>query len=104
MLSLFGRGVTFDLRAANPCLPVLDPRTFTLMPELPDITVYIEALDKRVLGERLESVRIHSPFLLRTFEPPLAEASGKTVRSLLRHRQTDRTGTRRRSLAGAASR
>ena len=54
------------------------------MPELPDITLYIEALDKRILGERLESVRIQSPFLLRTFEPPLAEAAGKTVRSLRR--------------------
>jgi formamidopyrimidine-DNA glycosylase len=54
------------------------------MPELPDITLYIEALDKRILGERLESVRIQSPFLLRTFEPPLAEAAGKTVRLLRR--------------------
>ena len=47
------------------------------MPELPDITLYIEALDKRILGERLESIRIQSPFLLRTFEPPLKEAEGK---------------------------
>ena len=54
------------------------------MPELPDITLYIEALDKRILGERLESVRIQSPFLLRTFEPPLKEAEGKTVRTLRR--------------------
>jgi formamidopyrimidine-DNA glycosylase len=54
------------------------------MPELPDITLYIEALDKRILGERLESVRIQSPFLVRTFEPPLAETAGKTVRLLRR--------------------
>jgi formamidopyrimidine-DNA glycosylase len=54
------------------------------MPELPDITLYIEALDKRILGERLESVRIQSPFLIRTFEPPLIETSGKTVRMLRR--------------------
>jgi formamidopyrimidine-DNA glycosylase len=54
------------------------------MPELPDITLYIEALDKRILGERLESIRIQSPFLLRTFEPPLKEAEGKTVRTLRR--------------------
>jgi formamidopyrimidine-DNA glycosylase len=54
------------------------------MPELPDITLYIEALEKRILGERLEAVRIQSPFLLRTFEPPMAEAVGKTVRSLRR--------------------
>jgi formamidopyrimidine-DNA glycosylase len=54
------------------------------MPELPDITIYIEALAKRILGERLESVRIQSPFLLRTFEPPLDEAFGKTVRAIRR--------------------
>ncbi len=41
------------------------------MPELPDITVYLEALEKRILGERLLKVRINSPFLLRTFDPPL---------------------------------
>src|SRR5882724_4539491 len=40
------------------------------MPELPDITVYVEALEKRIAGARLERVRIVSPFLLRTVEPP----------------------------------
>ncbi len=54
------------------------------MPELPDITVYIEALDKRVLGQRLERVRIVSPFLLRTVEPPVAGAEGKKVVELRR--------------------
>src|SRR3977135_3549546 len=41
------------------------------MPELPDITVYVEALRQRILGAKLESTRITHPFLLRTFEPPL---------------------------------
>ncbi|HTR25150.1 MAG TPA: DNA-formamidopyrimidine glycosylase family protein [Terriglobales bacterium] len=54
------------------------------MPELPDITVYIEALEKRILGKRLERVRIASPFLLRTANPPLAGAEGKTVGELRR--------------------
>ena len=54
------------------------------MPELPDITVYIEALEKRVLGQRVERVRIVSPFLLRTVEPPVASAEGKKVVALRR--------------------
>ncbi len=54
------------------------------MPELPDITVYIEALERKVEGARLEAVRIQSPFLLRTFEPALDEADGKTVREVRR--------------------
>ncbi|MGB6385140.1 MAG: DNA-formamidopyrimidine glycosylase family protein [Terriglobales bacterium] len=54
------------------------------MPELPDIVVYIEALEKRILGERLDRVRIASPFLLRTATPPLANAEGKTVVKLRR--------------------
>ena len=54
------------------------------MPELPDITVYMEALEKRILGERVERVRIVSPFLLRTVEPPVASAEGKKVVALRR--------------------
>ena len=49
------------------------------MPELPDIVVYVDALKKRILGERLVRVRVASPFLLRTVTPPLAEAESKTV-------------------------
>jgi len=49
------------------------------VPELPDITLYIEALVQRVCGARLESVRISHPFLLRTFEPPLSELNGRKV-------------------------
>jgi formamidopyrimidine-DNA glycosylase len=54
------------------------------MPELPDIVVYIEALEKRILGQTLERVRIVSPFLLRTASPPLSMAEGKTVQQLRR--------------------
>ena len=54
------------------------------MPELPDITIYIEALQRRVVGERLDRVRVHSPFLLRTFDPPLESVNGKQVREIRR--------------------
>jgi formamidopyrimidine-DNA glycosylase len=54
------------------------------MPELPDITIYVEALERRILGERLDAVRIHAPFLLRTFDPPLDSVRGTTVREIRR--------------------
>jgi formamidopyrimidine-DNA glycosylase len=54
------------------------------MPELPDIVVYIEALESRILGRQLERVRLGSPFLLRTITPPLPDAHGKTVVALRR--------------------
>lgn len=49
------------------------------MPELPDITIYIEALQARLLNQRLEKIRLGNPFLLRTFEPPVRDAEGKKV-------------------------
>jgi len=54
------------------------------MPELPDIVVYLEALERRIRGHRLERIRILSPFLLRTALPPITAAEGKTVASLRR--------------------
>jgi formamidopyrimidine-DNA glycosylase len=54
------------------------------MPEYPDVTVYIEAIGRRVLGRPLERVRLNSPFLLRTFDPSIAETEGRTVRELRR--------------------
>jgi len=54
------------------------------MPELPDLTVYLEALDRRIVGQRLERVQIVSPFLLRTAEPPLQSAHGRRVNALRR--------------------
>jgi formamidopyrimidine-DNA glycosylase len=49
------------------------------VPELPDITVYIEALERRLQGARLESTRITHPFLLRTFDPPISALYGRRV-------------------------
>src|SRR5258705_3713773 len=54
------------------------------MPELPDITVYIEALERRILDRPLAGVRLGSPFVLRSVEPPLAAFGGKVVRRLSR--------------------
>lgn len=54
------------------------------MPELPDITVYIEGLRERVLGEPLEHVRVVSPFLVRSFDPPILDARGRAVREIRR--------------------
>jgi formamidopyrimidine-DNA glycosylase len=55
-----------------------------LMPELPDITAYIRALETRVLGQTLERVRIAGAFLLRTVEPPLSSVEGRTVQKIRR--------------------
>jgi len=54
------------------------------MPELPDIAAYITALESRILGEPIEHVRLASPFLLRTVEPPIASVEGRKVRDLRR--------------------
>jgi formamidopyrimidine-DNA glycosylase len=54
------------------------------MPELPDVTVYIEALAQRIRGARLEKVRLFNPFLLRTAVPPIASSEGKRVSGLRR--------------------
>ncbi|MGH9521200.1 MAG: Fpg/Nei family DNA glycosylase [Terriglobales bacterium] len=54
------------------------------MPELPDITAYIRALDARILEQPLEHVRIGGPFLLRTADPPVAAVEGRTVREVRR--------------------
>jgi formamidopyrimidine-DNA glycosylase len=54
------------------------------MPELPDITVYIEALESRVVGHTLERIQINSPFLLRTATPPISSMEGHKVDGLRR--------------------
>ncbi len=54
------------------------------MPELPEVALYLHALRARILGERLEAVRIRSPSLLKSFDPPIAHAHGKAVESLSR--------------------
>ena len=54
------------------------------MPELPDITIYLEALAPRIVGQPLEGAKIVSPSLLRTVDPPLAAAQGRNVVALRR--------------------
>jgi formamidopyrimidine-DNA glycosylase len=49
------------------------------MPELPDVVVYVESLEQRIVGATLDAVRLASPFVLRTVEPPLAALAGKAV-------------------------
>jgi formamidopyrimidine-DNA glycosylase len=54
------------------------------VPELPDVTVYLEALAPRIVGTTLERARLASPFLVRSVDPPLTQAFGATVRALRR--------------------
>jgi formamidopyrimidine-DNA glycosylase len=54
------------------------------MPELPDITVYIEGLRERIVGQPLERIRLASPFLVRSVDPPILEAQGREVRETRR--------------------
>ncbi len=54
------------------------------MPELPDVQVYLEALQSRVVGRRLEGVKLSSPFVLRSYDPPLDAAFGKAVTAVRR--------------------
>jgi len=54
------------------------------VPELPDITVYIEALERRIVSQTLRQVRVANPFLVRSVDPPVAEAEGKQVTQIRR--------------------
>lgn len=54
------------------------------MPELPDIAAYITALESRILGQPIERLRLASPFLLRTVQPPIRSVEGRSVRELRR--------------------
>jgi formamidopyrimidine-DNA glycosylase len=54
------------------------------MPELPDVAVYIEALEERVLNQPIQKIRIGSPFVVRSFDPPIREAEGNKVLGLRR--------------------
>ena len=54
------------------------------MPELPDVELYLHALRARIVGQRLERIRLATPFLLRTVDPPIAAVAGRTVRDLRR--------------------
>ena len=70
------------------------------MPELPDITLYIEALERRVLGQTLQRIRLASPFVLRTVQPPVTLLTGRKIIGLRRlgKRRLRRVGWRRRDL------
>src|SRR6266436_6263536 len=57
---------------------------FHPMPELPDIVIYIEALEQRILDQTLERILIGSPFLLRTAVPPITSVEGRRVVQLRR--------------------
>ncbi len=59
-------------------------RYYQAMPELPDITIYIEALEARIVDRTLHGVRLANPFLLRTAAPPIGDVAGKSVRRLRR--------------------
>ena len=54
------------------------------MPELPDITVYVESLERRIAGATLKTIRLNNPFLLRTATPPIASAAGRRVTGVRR--------------------
>jgi formamidopyrimidine-DNA glycosylase len=54
------------------------------MPELPDITVYIEAIEQRIVGHTLDKIRITNPFLVRSVDPPVTDAEGKRVTGVRR--------------------
>ena len=54
------------------------------MPELPDVSVYLEALDRNVVGRALERIRLASPFVLRSYDPPLDATFGRTVLGVTR--------------------
>ena len=51
------------------------------MPELPDVTVYLEALEARILGARLLGLRLANPFVLRSVDPPPSEVAGRQDRA-----------------------
>jgi formamidopyrimidine-DNA glycosylase len=54
------------------------------VPELPDILLYLHALEPRVVGQRIEAIELGSPFLLRSVDPPLDRATGRTIEGLRR--------------------
>jgi formamidopyrimidine-DNA glycosylase len=54
------------------------------MPELPDVVVYLEALTRHIVGRRLERLTLHSPFVLRTVDPPIDRVNGQIVRGVRR--------------------
>ena len=54
------------------------------MPELPDVTVYLEALDRHVVGRKLERIRVLTPFVLRSYDPPVEAVAGQAIKEVRR--------------------
>jgi formamidopyrimidine-DNA glycosylase len=54
------------------------------VPELPDVVVYIDALSTRLVGQKLERIRLGNPFVVRTIDPPVSELAGRVVRGFRR--------------------
>lgn len=54
------------------------------MPEFPDITIYLEALDRHIVGHQLETISVRSPFVLRTFDPEISDCHNRTIQSVSR--------------------
>ena len=82
-----GRVVAFSAELvlrSRGCKSVGVTCKLTGMPELPDIAAYISALEPRIVGQPLERVRLASPFLLRTVQPPVTNVESRTVRELRR--------------------
>jgi formamidopyrimidine-DNA glycosylase len=78
-------GVSQELLPPAQALPASAPgRDHAAVPELPDLTVYAEALQRRIVGQPLERVRLASPFLLRTADPPIQSVNGKRVLAVRR--------------------
>jgi formamidopyrimidine-DNA glycosylase len=73
-----------SMHATSHCKIPGNACNLIVMPELPDIAAYITALEPRIIGQPLEQVRLASPFLLRTAQPPLANVEGRRVERLRR--------------------
>src|SRR3984885_9735253 len=84
-VSKYSRSTSSATCGGRPgCKPAHDPCNLGIMPELPDISAYLSALEERIVGQPLEHVRVASAFLLRTAQPPISDAEGHRVRELRR--------------------
>lgn len=77
--------VTTGWQVTTPFVGTVYDRAYNMeMPELPDIVVYIEALERRISGSTLHQIQLASPFLVRTVDPPISSLNGKRVREIRR--------------------
>ena len=73
------------------------------MPELPDVVVYIEALERLIVGETLQKIRVVSPSVFRTYDPPLSAVEGRHGRGPASHRKAHRLRHGRRAVRGRST-